>query len=226
MTVNAIVTDIEGTTSSISFVHDVLFPWAKIHVPALVVMHEHSPEVAALLDDVREEAGEPDADMERVVDILLEWIAEDRKATPLKALQGLSWKAGYETGAFKGHIYADAAVKLRDWESAGIDLYVYSSGSVAAQKLLFGHSKSGDLRAVFRGWFDTNVGHKKERESYETIAERIGLPANEILFLSDVVEELDAARAAGMRTTQLVRYDDVVQGDHPVAKDFTEVVLD
>ncbi len=226
MTVRAIVTDIEGTTSSIAFVHEVLFPYAAERLPDFVRQRKDDEEVAALLDAAREEAGEPDADTERVIEILLGWIAADRKATPLKALQGLVWRHGYEAGDFSGHVYDDAVEGLRAWARSGIGLYVYSSGSVGAQKLLFGHSDAGDLRPLFHGYFDTRIGHKRERGSYERIAGEIGLPPGEILFLSDVAEELDAARDAGMRTMQLVRDDDVVRGDHPVAHDFTEVMLD
>lgn len=226
MTVKAIVTDIEGTTSSIDFVHDVLFPYASDHLPEFVRDASADPAVADLLDAVRAEAGEPDADIERVIGILLGWIAEDRKATPLKALQGLVWKHGYESGAFTGHIYEDAAAGLRAWAEAGIDLYVYSSGSVAAQRLLFGHSDLGDLTPLFRGYFDTNIGHKRDTASYRAIAEHTGTPAESTLFLSDVREELDAAAAAGMRTCQLVRDDAVIRGTHRVAHDFGDVVLD
>ena len=226
MTVRAILTDIEGTTSSIAFVHEVLFPYAAERLPDFVRAHRDDMEVAELIDRAREEAGEPDADSERVIEILLAWIAADRKATPLKALQGLIWRHGYEVGDFTGHVHDDAVDGLRAWAGAGIDLYVYSSGSVGAQKLLFGHSDAGDLRPLFRGYFDTRIGHKGERESYERIAIEIGLRPDEILFLSDVAEELDAARDAGMRTMQLVRDDAVVRGDHPAARDFTEVVLD
>ena len=226
MTVAAILTDIEGTTSSISFVHDVLFPYAREKLPAFVREHRDDPATARLLDAVRAEAGEPDAAEDRVVAILTGWIDEDRKATPLKSLQGMIWKHGYENGDFTGHVYADAAAGLAAWKDAGIDLYVYSSGSTDAQKLLFRHSDAGDLRPLFSGYFDTRTGKKREVASYRKIADAIGRPAAEILFLSDVAGELDAARAAGMRTAQLVRGGDVVRGDHPVARDFTEVVLD
>ena len=226
MSVGAILTDIEGTTSSIAFVHDVLFPYAKEELPGFIRANVDEAAVAEQVAATRNEANEPDADTDRIISLLLGWIAEDRKATPLKTLQGLVWNDGYEKGGFTGHVYDDAVKALREWEGAGIDLYVYSSGSVDAQKLLFGFSDAGDLRPLFRGYFDTRVGHKRERESYMTIAERIGLPAGEILFLSDVAEELDAARDAGMQTTQLVRDDDVVEGDHTIARDFTDVVLD
>ena len=226
MTITAILTDIEGTTSSIEFVHKVLFPYASEHLPDFLRQNHEDPEVAALLEAARAEAAEPAADVARVIEILLLWIAEDRKATSLKSLQGLIWKHGYETGGFTGHMYDDAVAGLRAWSDDGLDLYVYSSGSVGAQKLLFGYSDAGDLRPLFSGYFDTQIGHKRETASYANIAAAIGRPPTEILFLSDVAEELDAAKAAGMATMQLVRGEDVVRGDHRIAHDFTEVVLD
>jgi enolase-phosphatase E1 len=226
MTVRAIVTDIEGTTSSIDFVHDVLFPYASKHLPEFVRSTHSDPEIVLILDAVRNEAAEPDADVERVIAILLRWIDEDRKATPLKTLQGLIWNHGYESGGFTGHMYDDAVRKLREWHAAGIDLYVYSSGSVAAQKLLFGHSDAGDLRPLFRDYFDTNIGHKRDADSYRNIVGRIGIPVADILFLSDVAEELDAAADAGMQTCQLLRDQNVVPGTHRIAHDFDAVLLD
>jgi enolase-phosphatase E1 len=226
MTIKAIVTDIEGTTSSIDFVHNVLFPYATRELPEFVRSNATHSDIAALLDDVRSEADDCDASIERVVEILLEWIREDRKATSLKALQGHVWRHGYESGDYTGHIYDDAADRLRRWSNSGIDLYVYSSGSIGAQKLLFGYSDAGDLRPLFKDYFDTNIGHKKEAASYQNIVESIGLPASDILFLSDVAEELDAASAAGMKTTQLVRQDDVVVGSHPVAASFDDVIIE
>ena len=226
MTVKAIVTDIEGTTSSIGFVHQVLFPYASKHLPDFVRNNQADPEVMPILDAVRTEGGDTDADTDGVIEILLRWIDEDRKVTALKSLQGLIWKHGYESGDFTGHMYDDAITNLRTWAAANIDLYVYSSGSVAAQKLLFGYSDAGDLAPLFRGYFDTNIGHKRQADSYRNILEDIGLPAAEILFLSDVAEELDAAAAAGMQTFQLVRDEKVVPGSHRIAHDFDEVLLD
>lgn len=223
--IEAILTDIEGTTSSIDFVHKVLFPYAAGALPDFVRTRGSDPEVAQLLDDVRQEAKEPDADVERLSQILLQWIAEDRKSTALKALQGRVWEAGYKNGDFSGHLYDDAAPNLRNWADRGIALYVYSSGSVKAQELLFGYSDAGDLRPLFAGYFDTRVGGKRDVASYRTIVERIGLPADAILFLSDVAEELDAAAAAGMKTTQLVRDGVVQHGRHPVAHDFNEIMI-
>lgn len=226
MTVRAIVTDIEGTTSAISFVHDILFPYARRELASFVAANQGDEEVASLLANARAEAGESEAPVDRVVDILAGWIDEDRKATPLKSLQGLIWRNGYESGDFTGHVYDDAVRCLKRWHTAGIPLFVYSSGSVGAQKLLFGYSDAGDLTPLFDGYFDTRIGHKKERASYEAIADEIGIAAGDILFLSDVAEELDAARAAGMRTCQLVRDDDVDVGTHRIARDFDEVIID
>jgi len=205
MPIKAILTDIEGTTSAVSFVFDVLFPYAREHLPAYVSKHAAEPAVAAQIEAVRSESGELEASTERVVEILLEWIAADRKATSLKALQGMVWAEGYRAGQIKGHVYPDAVDALRRWHEQGYALYVYSSGSIQAQKLIFGCAETGDLTPLFSGYFDTGSGHKREVESYRRIAESIGLRADKILFLSDVVEELDAARQAGMHTCGLAR---------------------
>lgn len=207
-TPRVILTDIEGTTSSIAFVHEVLFPYARKALPAFLKAHAEEAEVKAEIQAVSMEAGCDPSDLSMVTATLLSWMDADRKVTPLKALQGMIWKTGYADGELKGHIYADAASGLRRWYAAGIRLAVYSSGSVPAQKLLFGHSEAGDLRPLFSGWYDTKVGGKRESSSYTSIAADLDeLPAN-ILFLSDVAEELDAAQAAGFQTTQLLRPED------------------
>ena len=202
--IKAIVTDIEGTTSSLSFVKEVLFPYAREHIGDYIRSHAEEEKIVPLLNDVRRQAGE-DLDLEGVITQLQRWIDEDRKVTALKTLQGLIWEAGYQQGDFKGHIYDDAQQKLLQWHQQGIALYVYSSGSVYAQKLLFGHTEYGDLTPLFTGYFDTQVGAKTETTSYLNIVKAIGCAANEILFLSDIEAELDAAKAAGMQTTWLVR---------------------
>ena len=223
MTIKAILTDIEGTTSSIDFVHQILFPYASRELPNFVRTHQGSADIASILQDVRTAAGDASADVERTIAILLEWINADRKITALKSLQGHIWKHGYESGDFTGHLYSDAAENMRRWQENGLGLYVYSSGSVGAQKLLFGHSDAGDLQPLFSGYFDTQVGNKREAASYSNIANAIGLPAADILFLSDVAEELDAAAVAGMQTMQLVRDEKVIRGSHSIAQDFDEV---
>lgn len=225
-----ILTDIEGTTGSISFVKDVLFPYARAALPGFVSDHGHEPEVRALLDEVGMELGAP-CDDGVIVETLQGWIDTDRKHTSLKTLQGLIWQAGYRDGEFTAHIYPDVAPKLREWHQAKHRLAVYSSGSVPAQKLFFSHSDAGDLLPLFSAYFDTRVGHKREADSYRRISEELGLPAKDILFLSDVVEELDAARETGMRTVLLDRRQDYPEprtGDaangHRRVESFAEIV--
>lgn len=222
MPIKAILTDIEGTTSAVSFVFDVLFPYAARHLPGFVCEHAAEPAVVEQVEAVRRESGEPEASVERVVAILLEWIAEDRKATPLKALQGMVWEQGYRAGQLKGHVYPDAVEALRRWHAEGYRLYVYSSGSIQAQKLIFGCSEAGDLSPLFSGYFDTTSGPKREAGSYRRIVKAIGLPAEEVLFLSDVVQELDAAREAGLPTIGLAREGGELAG-HPTVASFAVI---
>jgi enolase-phosphatase E1 len=202
--IRAIVTDIEGTTSSISFVHDVLFPYAREHMTEFIRVNAEDPRIMAHINDVRAEVGEA-LDLEAVIAQLIQWIDEDKKITPLKALQGLIWEKGFRAGDFHGHIYTDAYEQLKKWHADGIDLYVYSSGSVYAQKLLFGHTEYGDLNDLFKGNFDTTTGGKKDPDSYHAIIHELDLAPKEVLFLSDVKEELDAAAQAGLHTVWLVR---------------------
>jgi enolase-phosphatase E1 len=203
--IKAILTDIEGTTSSISFVKDVLFPYARKRLPAFVETHADEPETQHWLHEAAKEAGLVSATREEIIDLLIGWIDADRKSTALKALQGMIWAAGYADGEYRAHVYPEVPARLRAWRDAGMRLYVYSSGSVAAQKLLFAHTDAGDLTPLFAGYFDTETGAKRDARSYQRIAEAAGVPASGILFLSDIVEELDAARTAGMQTTLLAR---------------------
>lgn len=209
--IKAILTDIEGTTSSIAFVHETLFPFARAKMAEFVEKNQGREDVAGHIQAAREEAGLKAGD--DVVAALLGWMNEDKKVTSLKALQGLIWEDGYHSGNLKGHIYEDAVEGLKKWHAEGLNLYVYSSGSIYAQKLLFGHSEAGDLTPLFSDYFDTTSGHKREQASYETIAQAIGVSADSILFLSDVAEELDAASAAGYRTVQLVRDTDTIESE-------------
>jgi len=215
-----ILLDIEGTTTAIAFVKDTLFPFAEAALDGFLDARGTDPAVAAILADVRAAAPaeDPRATLRR-------WMTEDAKVTPLKSLQGLIWRAGYEDGRLQGHLWPDVAPCLRAWSRAGLRLAVYSSGSVPAQRLLFGHSVAGDLTGIFTGFFDTAVGGKRDAASYATIAAGLHLPAREILFLSDVAEELDAAAAAGLRTCQLVRDADGTRpsGRHAEAADFQAV---
>ena len=202
--IKAIITDIEGTTSSLSFVKDVLFPSARERMAEFLRAHAQEPAVRREIEEVRRINGQNLSDAQ-VAEQLIRWIDEDKKITPLKALQGMIWEDGYRKNDFKGHMYEDAVHNLKQWKAAGIALYVFSSGSVQAQKLLFAHTDHGDLTPLFSGYFDTNVGNKREAASYRKIAQSIGFPPPDVLFLSDIKEELDAARAAGMQTTWLVR---------------------
>lgn len=204
--IRAVLTDIEGTTSSIDFVKDVLFPYARQHLPAFVADHGQDPAVRQWLSQAAADGGlPPTASDDEIARLLQSWIDEDRKATPLKALQGLIWAQGYRDGAYRAHLYPEVAARLRQWKQGGLDLYVYSSGSVPAQKLFFGYSEAGDLTGLFSGYFDTETGPKRAADSYRRIAEAMQRPPAEILFLSDVTAELDAAREAGMQTAWLVR---------------------
>jgi len=224
--IKAIVTDIEGTTSSIDFVHQSLFPYAKANMRAFLRAYGGNPEVAVHLHETARLEGRQ-LTLEDAADVLERWIDEDRKLTPLKALQGMIWGQGYAAGELRGHVYPDTPVYLRRWHEQGKRLYIYSSGSVEAQKLIFGHSDAGDLTPLFSGYFDTRIGAKREVASYRAILQELALPGEQVLFLSDVGEELDAARGAGMRTCQLLRDAKAkVAPQHPGAKDFSEVVVD
>lgn len=218
----AIVTDIEGTTSSIAFVHEVLFPYSRARLADYVAAHPAA--VAEILAAVRAEAGSGDLDTAGCVAKLLEWHDADRKIGPLKDLQGLIWAEGFAEGVLKGHVYADAAAGLRRWHDRGIRLYVYSSGSVGAQKLLFGHSDFGDLTPLFSGHFDTAVGGKKEAASYAAIARAIDTAPGDILFLSDVAAELAAARAAGLDVMLLAREGMAHDGTFPAVDSFDAIL--
>ena len=204
--IKCVLTDIEGTTTSVSFVYDVLFPYFRDHI------HEARDLNNILLNPViqatKEQATKDGLhinSLEECLDLLKTWSIEDRKFAPLKTLQGYIWKKGYEEGKIKGHVYDDVVDALEDWDAQGILMAVYSSGSVQAQKLIFGYSVHGDLTPYFSHYFDTKMGGKKEMRSYENIAQELQLEPFEILFLSDVPEELRAAREAGMEVIQLVR---------------------
>jgi len=225
--IKAVVVDIEGTTTPISFVHEELFPFATERLRTFVEARGDEPDVSAALAVARAMAGREDASDADTANILLQWIAEDRKAGPLKFLQGLIWREGYEAGTLNGPVYPDAAELMREWHARGLRLFVYSSGSEDAQRLIFGYSDQGDLTPLFEGYFDTRVGAKIEATSYGAIAKSLQLPASEILFLTDNPKEVEAALAAGMQCVRIDReaapelWD--TSGDAPVAGSFTPV---
>lgn len=203
-----ILTDIEGTTSSISFVAEKLFPYFRNNILDLSEMTDN-PVVKEAFDQTiqlaKSEDGETISTDQEIIDKLYEWSVEDRKITPLKTLQGVLWDKGYRDGILKGHVYPEVAANLKKWKEQGIDLGVFSSGSVPAQKLIFGYSISGDLTPYFSSYFDTNTGGKRDAETYAKIAKALHLEASEILFLSDILEELEAADSNGFQTIQLAR---------------------
>jgi enolase-phosphatase E1 len=205
----AVLTDIEGTTTPLSFVHDVLFPYARRRLDAACA--SGGARFAEALQQLRAEYDEEKrsgADLPAFGDgapYAHHLMDRDRKSTGLKMLQGILWEDGYRSGELRGQVWPDVADALRSWKERGVRVRIFSSGSVLAQKLLFGHSDQGDLLPYFEGFHDTTTGPKQSRESYTAIAAAFELPPGEILFLSDVTAELDAAREAGMRTGLLVR---------------------
>ncbi|UXY30489.1 acireductone synthase [Streptomyces sp. HUAS TT20] len=226
----AVVLDIEGTTSATRHVTDVLYPYSRRRFARLLTERQDEPEVRAAVEQVRELLGEPEADARRVERALDDWLDEDRKVTPLKTLQGIIWAEGFARGELTAHFYPDVVPALRRWHERGTQLYVYSSGSVSAQRSWFGHTAEGDLRRLVSGFFDTrNAGPKTASASYRAIAAATGVPAADTLFLSDRASELDAAREAGWLTGALVRPQEPRQATgrtvHPAARSFTEIDL-
>ncbi|MEN3950347.1 acireductone synthase [Iodidimonas sp. SYSU 1G8] len=201
--IRVILTDIEGTTTPVSFVYDVLFPYARARISAYV--RDHRKDLTVLLAEVRQAGQGADLTVDECIDLLLRWMDEDRKIAPLKTVQGMIWREGYETGRYAGQMFPDVAPALRSWTQRGCRVCIYSSGSVDAQELLFRHSDAGDLTPFISGYFDTRIGDKKEAVSYSRIAREIGVAPSSVLFLSDHPDELDAAARAGMTALGLCR---------------------
>jgi enolase-phosphatase E1 len=226
--VEYILTDIEGTTTSVSFVYEVLFPYFRNHIHDLKNMTDNE-DVKIAFEETRKLAKkEENVDIEsidQVIQKLDSWCELDRKITPLKTLQGILWKVGYEQGVLKGHVYNDVPVSLQKWRQLGIKLGVFSSGSVEAQKLIFGFSEKGDLTEYFSNYFDTNTGMKRDVETYATISKILNISSKNILFLSDIVQELEAADKAGYQTIQIIRPGTVPSWKNAVS-DFASIVLD
>jgi enolase-phosphatase E1 len=200
LAVQGVLLDVEGTTSSVQFVYDVLFPFVRRELADFLRRRWDDPAVAKARRMIAPDAGRDEliAEVNRLMD-------GDVKATGLKELQGLIWQEGYDAGRLRSHVFPDVAPALRRWKDAGLGLRIFSSGSVAAQKVFFAHTDADDLLGLFGGHYDTTTGPKREPESYRRIAADWGLPPEAILFLSDVTQELDAAAAAGMRTALIVR---------------------
>ena len=203
--IKAILTDIEGTCTSLSFVKQTLFPYARARIADYVKQHRNDSEIASQLAAVRTLMKNPQANIDEVCEQLTQWIDQDNKATPLKAIQGYLWQQGYEHKDYYGHLYPDAYQKFTEWYKQGLLLCVFSSGSVKAQKLLFAHTEFGDLTGLFSAYFDTSTGAKGDPNAYRRIATQIGITPEHVLFLSDIEAELDAAQSAGMQTRCLQR---------------------
>jgi enolase-phosphatase E1 len=221
-----ILTDIEGTTTSVSFVYDVLFPYFRNHIQDALTLEKS--QLDSILEQTKSAAKEENIMLnstQECLEQLIQWSLEDKKISPLKNLQGFIWEKGYRQGKIKGHIYPDVPEILEKWHKAGIKLAVYSSGSVKAQQLLFGNSEFGDLRSYFSAYFDTKIGHKREKESYKAIANQLGIDPAAILFLSDIEQELDAATLAGMNVIQLTRPGTEVSKKYTTADNFKEIII-
>lgn len=220
-----ILTDIEGTTTSVSFVFDELFPYFRNNISELNDLTQNL-EVQEAFEEVKKivfkEEGLKITSDDQVLQKLLDWSNADRKITPLKTLQGILWKTGYVKGILKGHVYDDVPIVLKEWDKKGLKMAVFSSGSVSAQKLIFGYSTKGDLTKFFSFYFDTSTGTKRESKTYSKIASAIGVLPNQVLFLSDIIQELEAASEVGMKTIQILRKG-TVKGWENTAYDFVEV---
>ena len=221
-----ILLDIEGTTSSIDFVYDVMFPYARKNFSEYLQQHFNTEPVQSALpllatdlgfDSVEAmfskcEQGDDSSQADVVHRALIGLMDDDVKSTGLKKLQGLVWESGFRSGEMVAHLYDDVAPAIAAWKATGLDVRIYSSGSIYAQKLFFGYSVAGDLLSQFSGHYDTTIGHKRESASYQAIAADWMEPSR-ILFISDVTEELDAAKAAGMRTLLSIRPGNKPVGD-------------
>lgn len=230
MTLKAVVLDIEGTTSSSNYVFDILYPYSRERFRPWILAHSDRPDVQQQIEAVRLLAKEPEADLDRVCWWLEHWLGGDEKVTPLKAFQGWIWSEGFAAGDLTSHFFDDAIPAMRAWHASGLQLSIFSSGSVTAQHAWFGNSPEGDLLPLFTHHFDTeNIGPKKIASSYQAIASTLDIEPQAIVFLSDLSQELDAARAAGWQTIGVRRegdqYFDQGVGDHPEVFSFADIDL-
>ncbi len=224
-----ILTDIEGTTTSVRFVYDTLFPYFSDNLADFVAQNSDNAILSAQIERVKAWAFDETQqllDTQGVVDLLLEWTRQDIKNALLKDIQGLVWAQGYAEGTLKGHVYEEVPHALKNWQAKGLKMGVYSSGSVEAQLLIFGKSIYGDLNPYFSHNFDTRIGHKREVTSYQNIAKEIDLSPEQVLFLSDVVAELDAAHKAGMAVVHVVRPNTIATDKYPVVSQLTDVQVE
>lgn len=242
--IRGILLDIEGTTTPIAFVHEVLFSYARSNVKSFLLQHWDSTDVIADLEDLREEhefdreqditlpllaTGPRDAQLDSLLTYINWLIDRDRKSRPLKSLQGKIWKQGYRDGTLKAQVFPDVAPALERWRRTGLTISIFSSGSVLAQKLLFEHTEASDLTPLISNYFDTTTGPKMDPESYRRIAEALELSTAEVLFVSDMMRELDAAREAGMQTALCIRPGNEPQDSadrYPIIHNFDEISVE
>ena len=222
--VRAILTDLEGTAMPMSFLTGTLVPFAGERLGSYIAQHASDSDVEDAMDEAGRLFGGFTLKQAEAEALFLRWMKQDRKATPLKVIQGLIWQEGVEAGQIRSEIYPDVADSLKSWAAAGLRLFVYSSNSELAQKLLLSHAPAGDLTPLFEGFFDTVIGQKIEPASYAIICKKLELPAASVLVLCDNEEELDAAKSAGLSTTRIVR-NGGVKSRHPVCPDFPSVKL-
>lgn len=219
-----ILLDIEGTVSPLAFVQDVMFPYARQHAGRYLATHWGTTVIAQLARDAGVPTFESPGEAERAVHRLMD---ADAKVTGLKQLQGMIWEEGFRNGELRSRIFDDVPPALACWCREGCEIRIYSSGSVHAQRLFFAYTKRGDLTQHFSGYYDTATGSKRESASYAAIAADCGMPTDHILFVSDVVEELNAARNAGIVTALAVRPGNqpAPPNDHPIITTFSEIAL-
>jgi enolase-phosphatase E1 len=220
--IRAILIDLEGVMLPMAFMTDTLIPLAAERLGSYIVEHAEDEEVEEALEETGRLMGGYELEPAQAESLLLRWMKQGRKATPLKIIQGLVWREAYERSPLDGALYPDVADRLAAWAAAGLRLFVYSSNSQAAQKLLLSHGSSAEVTRFFEGFFDTTLGQKIEPGSYRDICERLELPAASILVLSESEEELDAARTAGLATTRIAR-DGGVDSGHPVSADLASL---
>jgi enolase-phosphatase E1 len=203
--IKALLLDIEGTVGDIAFVRDVLFPYARKRTAETLRTRWSDPQIVAIVAEAASAAGKPLSSSDAATEQFLAWTDEDRKITPLKTLQGLIWRDGYASGELKAHLYPDAIEAIDVWRKQGLRIFIYSSGSIEAQKLYFAHSVAGNLTNGIENYFDTTTGPKAAAESYKKIATAIGLAPSQILFLSDAPAEVTAAKTAGLQVRHIDR---------------------
>lgn len=224
--IRAVLLDIEGTTTDIAFVHEILFPYARKHLAPYVEAQIKDPVVQACLQQVAATVmSEEDRHLDRqdLVKTLESWIDSDRKHPALKKLQGMIWEKGYRDKGYTAHLYEDVLPVIKEWRSAALKVAIYSSGSVAAQRLLFEHTLAGDITALLTAYFDLEMGNKRDASSYQAIARELDVDAPHLLFISDVCEELDAAAVAGLQTVQMIRPGTEACGRHRRAETFRDI---